>query len=1494
MRRYLLFCLSVLSTFLPRFVLAQADNCNTPATTLTVYPAVCTPYSGSTTGATPSSGPASTCGSTDDDVWFRYTTAAGSSYAFLYVDPASSGFDPAFQALSGACGSQAVQACVDAYAGGQGESVTLTGLSGSTTYYIRVFSYGSGSGTDGSFTACVFNGAPPANDVCGVATSVTLTQNATCSPTAGTTAWATTSAGIPACVGTADDDVWYKFTTGAGVTYERIVVDPTGSGGADLEFDPVVQVFSGTCGAFVSIACQNAVGAGGTEDFFVSGLTGSTTYYVRVYHYGSWYANRTDGGSFDICVMGGSPPANDNCAGALALPTNPGCVVFGGSSTTTFATQSSTGTPCSGYSIDDDVWYSFVAINYTHTLTVDPNSAMNVQIQVLSGACGSILSEQCQDNAGIDGTETMVVTGLTIGNTYYVRISHNGTFYGSNGSFTICNVASAPVGGDDLCNAVALPAVTSACTYGTYDNSSMPTGSGALPAGCSERANGFRRHMWFKFVVPTGGKVSINVKGLTGNITNPTVAAFSWNGGACGTLTNFTLLSCNNDFCNVNGDCNYHSVLNLSGLSVGATTYFKVSSASTDNGAGTFKICVSAPLNDGCPAPLFVCDLNGFEGTTSAGYTIDNGGLEGWSGGPYGTGGTTIENNSWLQFEASDVNASITITVSDCYLDDGGAGEYQYNCCGGPAGFNGGGLQAQILAMNGGNCSGSAGWTAMSVFLNGINGPNFGLNGTYTVTNTSALTVGQIYYIMFDGFAGDVCNYKINAATGVGTTVIVTPPSSTTNICSGSTATLAINPVGSGGTVNWSSSPSGYVCNNCGSSVVVDPAASPGVTDGTVTYYATVSGNCITPQTVSATVNVEPTPPTPTVVADPPGFCGVTSVSMTASAANATDYEWFDALVGGNSLDVGPVFTPAITDNQIGSYTVYVAAYNTSGSPTCTTVTRATKTVTINAWDGKIKWTGNAPAATPNWTNTLNWAGCTPGCADAVGVIIPDQTTVPGPNDWPVISSSVTTDSLKLEPNGKLEFIGGALSICGSFGHFGIITISGGVPTITFNGTTKQFYIKTSTGTGDLPNVVINNAAGVRVVDGAGNKDMDIGTAYILTLTNGILTSTNTRTVNVKNSAVGAVTGFGTSSYVAGRLQRAITGGFPKSYDFPVGTSSGYELMNINFTAGTTITSATVYFEKPSNALGTGLSALSEGGASFITTVPGIVDAGGGTNGGLWTVLASGGVANYDMTLYGRIYSNAGGFTHTIVKRDPFCPGNWTLSGTYGGSSVGGGIITVTRTGMNGFSQFGIGRHDAVFPISLLFFNAVCTSRGIELSWITASEINNDYFTIERAAPSQLPPSGEGMNWTVIGTVKGAGNSSTIRKYEFTDPLPDREGNGGAFYYRLKQTDFDGTHEYFDAVPADCNSENEFKVINIIPNPAKDNIYILFSSGKKLTDVTIVLFDVLGNYVIKEKFLPIEGFNSREVDLSFLNNGVYVVNVNNGTTNFIQRIVRQD
>ncbi len=88
-------------------------------------------------------------------------------------------------------------------------------------------------------------------------------------------------------------------------------------------------------------------------------------------------------------------------------------------------------------------------------------------------------------------------------------------------------------------------------------------------------------------------------------------------------------------------------------------------------------------------------------------------------------------------------------------------------------------------------------------------------------------------------------------------------------------------------------------------------------------------------------------------------------------------------------------------------------------------------------------------------------------------------------------------------------------------------------------------------------------------------------------------------------------------------------------------------------------------------------------------------------------------------------------------------------------------------------------------PIELLSFTHQVAPGQVILKWETATEINNDYFTIER--------SGDMVAWEVIGTVAGAGNSNQKLSYQLVDHMPRQ----GLSYYRLKQTDFDGQYEYF-------------------------------------------------------------------------------------------------
>jgi hypothetical protein len=138
----------------------------------------------------------------------------------------------------------------------------------------------------------------------------------------------------------------------------------------------------------------------------------------------------------------------------------------------------------------------------------------------------------------------------------------------------------------------------------------------------------------------------------------------------------------------------------------------------------------------------------------------------------------------------------------------------------------------------------------------------------------------------------------------------------------------------------------------------------------------------------------------------------------------------------------------------------------------------------------------------------------------------------------------------------------------------------------------------------------------------------------------------------------------------------------------------------------------------------------------------------------------------------------------TALKRTGNGP--WTESGTHVKPT---GTITqpvIKRTGVtSGFSDWGIGGGiDNPLPIDLLSFTAKYQDGKVLLNWATGSEINNDYFTLERSR--------DAVSAEIIGFVDGAGNSSQTLHYEFIDhdPLP------GISYYRLKQTDYDGSFEY--------------------------------------------------------------------------------------------------
>ena len=176
-----------------------------------------------------------------------------------------------------------------------------------------------------------------------------------------------------------------------------------------------------------------------------------------------------------------------------------------------------------------------------------------------------------------------------------------------------------------------------------------------------------------------------------------------------------------------------------------------------------------------------------------------------------------------------------------------------------------------------------------------------------------------------------------------------------------------------------------------------------------------------------------------------------------------------------------------------------------------------------------------------------------------------------------------------------------------------------------------------------------------------------------------------------------------------------------------------------------------------------------------------------------------------------------------------------------------------------------------VLPVTLKEFTGNWNqSRDInELTWITLSEVNNDYFEIERSV--------NGSDFVVIAKVKGKGNSSATNVYNLDDS--DISWNG-EYTYRLRQVDFDGKVTVFDPIKIRVERKGSFKTI-IYPNPTVShiNIEVTAPEGSK---VNVDIYDNNGKLILKS---VLEGISegkelSSVIEAGRLSKGVYHVMVN--------------
>lgn len=529
--------------------------------------------------------------------------------------------------------------------------------------------------------------------------------------------------------------------------------------------------------------------------------------------------------------------------------------------------------------------------------------------------------------------------------------------------------------------------------------------------------------------------------------------------------------------------------------------------------------------------------------------------------------------------------------------------------------------------------------------------------------------------------------------------------------------------------------------------------------------------------------------------------------------------------------------------------------------------------VVVNSLYSQDKtWVGGGVAGV--WEDAANWSPAGVPSDPADDVLISGAYSV-------TISSNPTIESLILSGTAHLTIAENkTLTVSGNGGDGVSLSTTG--TTLTVQGT----LISSDHGSDGID---INEgdmtvaASGIVIVEDVGNDGMELNDNLTndgsITITNpgvqGIdakgsnvkfLTNNGTITISggeycLDGSNTWYINNYGTFSFSGADVALHDDGTNFNNYGTFIGegnieNGNGNDLV---FKSGSTLkpglSVGQLHFEESLNLSNTNLDIEINGASNYDQIV---VDTGILTPGTLT-------ITNAILNLSGS-YTPVPGDEFMILEKTN--PG--AMIGTFSGLPEGailtykGVNMVITYSGGDGNDMAMI--FDSFLPVELIEFSARAMESDVKLSWVTATETNNDYFTIERSR--------DGRSFENLGIVFGKGNSTVINEYSFMDNNP----LNGMNYYRLKQTDFDGQFSYSEIETVEFGSYNAIKVY---PTIVADVVTIETGSDLE-TDLTIIIRDLTGkeysSFVIPTKS------NRKDISLGDLRAGHYFITIYNNET----------
>jgi hypothetical protein len=363
---------------------------------------------------------------------------------------------------------------------------------------------------------------------------------------------------------------------------------------------------------------------------------------------------------------------------------------------------------------------------------------------------------------------------------------------------------------------------------------------------------------------------------------------------------------------------------------------------------------------------------------------------------------------------------------------------------------------------------------------------------------------------------------------------------------------------------------------------------------------------------------------------------------------------------------------------------------------------------------------------------------------------------------------------------------------------------------VILTGTVLQYYYSPA-GEYTFYNLTVNNPAGIYL-----DKPMTI--SGTLTLTNGVVSCTATELLTINHNAL--VTGTSNSSFIDGPVCKIGNAAFT----FPVGDNGVYRPISISApTLDSDAYTATYFYTSPDptypiTSLAPSLSHISD--TEY------------------WTLDRGMGSSTVNVTLSWN--GTSGGIDDLPTLRVAQWDGSmWQDQGNGGttGNTAAGTIVNALPTASFGpFTLASSSGSNNSLPVELINFHVISKDGVNEINWMTASEKDNDFFQIEKTT--------DGVSYQIIAEVDGAGNSTSVIRYQFNDLNSENKS-----CYRLKQFDFNGDFNYSETKCAGINHQAGF---TIKPSIIRDEDLTIELSNDSRSNTKLFITDVTGKIVFSK------------------------------------------